>query len=470
MNASIVTNEEDSAAMKQPIRKSIRLPKQLEPSVEFRISSYQQLRDSTHISSPVYTLHHSAWRLVVTPPEKSMESGELAFLRITVENVWEDAVTVSLQGCVWGLNEPEGEDAADVTVVGDHTVAVEDAFHLPITPFKLNGKADFLCRDVTYDMLKDTATLGIGLSVHVYGEPVVVDHASIIASNFPSLCFRDFTLGRDMGGILSTADFRGKHIADIEELSPDSLMLEPSRLGVVAGASATSLHSATSSSNVAPNLVLHDKTFSDIKLVTCSGDERTEIFAHKCILAARSPVFRRKFSRPMSNFQLAFTGNKYHFDDVHPAVARELVTFIYTDDIKSLALSQHAVPLLLAAAKYQVEGLVKVCERYLIENITPDVAAAYLQIATTWRLKELETASSYYIASHIDDVRAQDFKWGELSANQCRMLLELSSQTDLLWNWTTSMLPPNYIPSPTTKEEEKEMHEWRTHSSTGFAG
>jgi hypothetical protein len=158
----------------------------------------------------------------------------------------------------------------------------------------------------------------------------------------------------------------------------------------------------------------------------------------------------------MSSFQMAFTGGRYHFAEAHPSVVRELICFVYTDSVAPLALAQHSVPLLITAARYQVEGLVHACERYLIENMTPDVAASYLVIATDHRLKELETAASYYIASHIDDVRAQDYKWGELSANQCRMLLELSSQSNLLWNWTAYMWPTNHIPAPISKEEEKD--------------
>ena len=128
-------------------------------------------------------------------------------------------------------------------------------------------------------MLKDTATLGIRLSVHIYGEPEVVDHSNVLATSFPQLCFRDFTLGRDLGGILSMSEVRGKHLPEFEGPSPDTVVSDSSRIGGTAGASSTCTQSGMLASNVPLNLVLHEKTFSDIKLVAESCDERTEIFA-----------------------------------------------------------------------------------------------------------------------------------------------------------------------------------------------
>ena len=90
---------------------------------------------------------------------------------------------------------------------------------------------------------------------------------------------------------------------------------------------------------------------SDIILVAKGLTETVRIHAHRCILAARSPIFRKKFTRPLAGVQQFFNGGTYHLGDVHPSVARELIIFIYSDEVSFLALSQHAVPLLLAAAR-----------------------------------------------------------------------------------------------------------------------
>jgi hypothetical protein len=424
---------EETHAHKQPIRKSVRLPMTSEPEIEFRITSYPMLRSNSEIVSPEYRLNHSTWRLTVIPPLEEEDVGELSFLRVKVMNMSHKNLTCSIQGGVWGMAAPQ--DPSMVTGDEDCSFHVKDAFHAGVADFKVNGVCDMVCKGVTWESLKDITCLGISTAIHVYGEPEVVDNTNVISTHFPQLSFREYTLGRDMASILTITDAKKKvHAMDTDGIDT----LDNERVRMVRSSASVSSSSSSSdpgaASNVPPNLVVHERTLSDITLVARGHSERIDIHAHKCILAARSAVFRKKLTRPLANMQLAFSGNRYQLGSITPAVAKELVSFMYSDDISPLVLAQHAVPLLIAAAKYQVEGLVLLCEHYLIENITPDCAAIYLQLSTEWRLKELEAAASMYIATHIDDVRAQDYSWSSLSASQCRILLQLSTQSALHWS------------------------------------
>jgi len=209
------------------------------------------------------------------------------------------------------------------------------------------------------------------------------------------------------------------------------------------------------------NLVTH-APLSDVVLVAKGMTETVRIHAHRCILAARSPVFRKKFSRPMAGIQQFFNGGTYFLgSDVHPSVAKELITFIYTDDVSQLALSQHAVPLLLAAAKYAVDGLIYATERYLIDNIAPNVAAQYLTLATSRRLFVLEQAAARYIANNLSQVKMEDPQWSALSAAQCRLLMEYANHAEMAEDPSTfvtaiakeSPLIFNNIPEADKKED-----------------
>ena len=78
-----------------------------------------------------------------------------------------------------------------------------------------------------------------------------------------------------------------------------------------------------------------------------------------------------------------------------------------------------------------MDGLIHATERYLIDNIAPNIAAQYLLIATSWRLSMLEQTTVRYIASHLSKVRAEDPAWASLSAPQCRLLMEYADHTEM---------------------------------------
>ncbi|CAL4943001.1 unnamed protein product [Urochloa decumbens] len=107
--------------------------------------------------------------------------------------------------------------------------------------------------------------------------------------------------------------------------------------------------------------------------------------AHRCVLAARSPVFGAELFGVMKESD---TGSVVRIDDMEAQVFKALLYFFYTDlfpemaseegDLDEDVLSQH---LLVAADRYNLERLKLLCENKLCEYIDVDTVATILALA-----------------------------------------------------------------------------------------
>ncbi|CAN6287629.1 unnamed protein product [Urochloa humidicola] len=109
--------------------------------------------------------------------------------------------------------------------------------------------------------------------------------------------------------------------------------------------------------------------------------------AHRCVLAARSPVFSAELFGVMKESD---TGGVVRIDDMEAKVFKALLYFVYTDlfpekaseegegDLEEDVLSQH---LLVAADRYNLERLKLLCEKKLCEYIEVDTVASILALA-----------------------------------------------------------------------------------------
>ncbi|KAL6873504.1 hypothetical protein ACP4OV_013586 [Aristida adscensionis] len=107
-----------------------------------------------------------------------------------------------------------------------------------------------------------------------------------------------------------------------------------------------------------------------------------EVAAHKCVLAARSPVFMAELFGGMREDAAA---PRVEVEDMEPEVFRELVRFIYTDEPPELgggdgreAMAQH---LLAAADRYGMERLKLICEEKVCADVGIGNVAAALALA-----------------------------------------------------------------------------------------
>ncbi|KAF0897311.1 hypothetical protein E2562_035619 [Oryza meyeriana var. granulata] len=89
--------------------------------------------------------------------------------------------------------------------------------------------------------------------------------------------------------------------------------------------------------------------------------------AHRCVLAARSPVFKAELY-PGGFLRPAAAGRCVDVDDLDAGAFRALLHFVYTDTLPEMAsrdVPAMARQLIAAADKYQVERLKLVCEDML---------------------------------------------------------------------------------------------------------
>ncbi|CAN6229624.1 unnamed protein product [Urochloa humidicola] len=121
--------------------------------------------------------------------------------------------------------------------------------------------------------------------------------------------------------------------------------------------------------------------------------------AHKCILAARSTVFKAELFGAMKEKDTQCI----KIDDMEPTVFEALLHFIYTDSLQDFdcdadknAAMQH---LLVAADRYGLDRLRLMCEAKLCQGIDVGTVATTLALADQHRCTQLKDACLGFIAS-----------------------------------------------------------------------
>lgn len=141
--------------------------------------------------------------------------------------------------------------------------------------------------------------------------------------------------------------------------------------------------------------ILNKQETSDVVLIV--GVEEDVIYAHRCLLMARSPVFQAMLSSGM----LESRSNHIVIPDMEPAVMLEILRFIYTDvppDVNTM--STIGVDLLSAALKYQVTLLGEHCQIFLasqlnVANVVDILVYADSIGATLLRKEAISFAANY---------------------------------------------------------------------------
>ena len=113
----------------------------------------------------------------------------------------------------------------------------------------------------------------------------------------------------------------------------------------------------------------------------CAQPEFIEFRAHKCILAARSPVFK--------------------------AMLKYIYTAYLPDDIRTIAID-----LYIAAEKYFIESLKIKCREYLVENLNIDSSIQVYILSEFYNDSMLRKQSLKFISENIDKV-TQNSDWND---------------------------------------------------------
>ena len=123
--------------------------------------------------------------------------------------------------------------------------------------------------------------------------------------------------------------------------------------------------------------------------------------AHRCVLAARSPVLRAELFGAMKE---SVASNVVRIYDMEAQVFKALLYFMYTDSLPKAkkedeeedVMSQH---LLVAADKYNLERLKLICEDKLCKYIDVGTVATILALAGQHHCPGLKKACFDFLSS-----------------------------------------------------------------------
>ncbi|CAN6298989.1 unnamed protein product [Urochloa humidicola] len=113
--------------------------------------------------------------------------------------------------------------------------------------------------------------------------------------------------------------------------------------------------------------------------------------AHKCVLAARSPVFRAELFGVMR--EGTTTGDFIRVDDMLVHVFEALLHFIYTDSLPEMTGIENSTMvehLLVAADRYGMQRLKLICEEKLSRDVDENTVAKMLRLAVRHRCHKLK--------------------------------------------------------------------------------
>ncbi|CAL1273124.1 unnamed protein product [Larinioides sclopetarius] len=137
------------------------------------------------------------------------------------------------------------------------------------------------------------------------------------------------------------------------------------------------------------------KCLTDVELKT----ETKSFPAHKMVLCARSPVFKRMLTSDMKERNT----NCIRVDDLEDDVVQQLLLFMYSDRVENLEWGM-ATRLHFAADKYQVGKLKEVSISFLVEHLTPTTAGELLLLADTHSDDNLKKLVEDFILEHEREV------------------------------------------------------------------
>lgn len=123
--------------------------------------------------------------------------------------------------------------------------------------------------------------------------------------------------------------------------------------------------------------------------------------AHRCMLAARSPVFKAELSGSMMQKATRWI----NIDKIEPAIFEALLHFIYTDSLPDNYVEEGdtvaMLRLLDAADRYGLDRLKLICGSKLYENIDAETAVTMLGSAEQHHCPQLREACVGFMVKHL---------------------------------------------------------------------
>ncbi|KAI8786879.1 BTB/POZ domain-containing protein 19 [Biomphalaria glabrata] len=167
--------------------------------------------------------------------------------------------------------------------------------------------------------------------------------------------------------------------------------------------------------------LLNNKEFSDIRFII--GPNKKQIYAHRCILAARCAVFKAMFADKPN------TGDNnvpFVLSDMSPEIFTALLEFLYTNCV---TLSpKTAIDVLATSLEYGIDDLRDLCVDYLQANISASNACDVMQAAVTYNQNDLkENALAFIEDNTVEVLKSKNFQ--EISEDTLVNILRSSKLT-----------------------------------------
>lgn len=149
--------------------------------------------------------------------------------------------------------------------------------------------------------------------------------------------------------------------------------------------------------------LINNPRYSDICFVV--GQERQEVFAHRCLLACRCNFFQRLLGPGAPSPVVLST--------VPAEAFLAVLEFLYTNSVK---LHRYSVlEVLTAAVEYGLEELRELCLEFVVKVLDVELVCEALQVAVTFGLEPLQERCIAFIETHSQEaLRTRGFL--ELSA------------------------------------------------------
>ena len=122
--------------------------------------------------------------------------------------------------------------------------------------------------------------------------------------------------------------------------------------------------------------------FSDVTFII----NETRIKGHKCILASRSSFFKNMFTVGMRESEESIIS----VQDISLPTFMKLLEFIYSDQLNDLESAEQAIDVLVAANKYGLDRLKRLCEKYLVQLIDLENVVELLYLSDMHQAMELK--------------------------------------------------------------------------------
>lgn len=145
-------------------------------------------------------------------------------------------------------------------------------------------------------------------------------------------------------------------------------------------------------------ILLNNQELSDVKF---QFDDNTVLFAHKFILASRSPVFEKMFYWPTEE-------NFIQIECINANIFFKFLQYLYTDDISWLRV-YNVGPVMTIAHKYGVNHLEDLCYDFMSGRLSIENACTFLEHCYLFSNQFTEKLFSFVDLKCEDIILSQSF-------------------------------------------------------------